>query len=86
MAATATLPQRRAAGNFTNISACQRPGALVLRGFGITVDVQRGHPHIDDCLCGKRWEEPLSRVGHGLRRLVVIGNDWLVPFAALLIG
>lgn len=83
MAATATLPQRRATGKFTNISAYQRSGVLVLRGFGITVNVRRGHLHVEDGMCGERWGESLARVGHGLRRLVVIGNDGLISLAAL---
>ena len=34
-------------------------------------------------MCGERWAESLSRVAHGLRRLVVIGDDGLISLAAL---
>lgn len=83
MAATATLPQRPASGKSTGISVFQRSGVLVLRGYGITVKLDRGHLHVNDGMCGERWEESLARVGHGLRRLVVIGNDGIVSLAAL---
>ena len=38
---------------------------------------------IEDGIGGKRSCARLSRVGHGLRRLVIVGNDGMVSLAAL---
>jgi CRISPR-associated endonuclease Cas1 len=51
--------------------------------YGITVHVDRGHLILKDGIGGARREARLPRVGHGLRRLVVIGADGFVSLAAL---
>ena len=86
MAATQTVPQL---ANFHN-SAAQttseitiRHGVVTLFGYGITVQVDRGHLIVKDGIGADRREARLSRVGHGLRRLVVIGSDGFVSLAAL---
>jgi CRISPR-associated endonuclease Cas1 len=58
-------------------------GVVVLRGFGIRVTVDRGHLILEDGIGADRQSLRLPRVGHGLRRLVVIGPDGLVTLAAL---
>ncbi len=60
-----------------------RHGVLTLFGYGINVRVDRGHLLIDDGIGSERRHFRLPRIGHGLRRLVVIGNDGLVSLAAL---
>jgi len=79
MAATQTVPQLPQPRN----SLAPRHGVLTLFGYGITVQVDRGHLIIKDGIGADRHETRLSRVGHGLRRLVVIGSDGYVSLAAL---
>jgi len=54
-----------------------------LRGYGISVRVDRGHLHFEDGIGASRRSARLPRVGHGLKRLVVIGADGSVSLAAL---
>ncbi len=56
---------------------------LTLYGFGIRVAMQSGHLSIEDGIGPERRNFRLPRVGHGLRRLVVIGSDGMVSLAAL---
>lgn len=77
MAATQTLSHASAR------SQIPKHGVLTLYGFGIQVRVDRGHLLIEDGIGPERRHFRLPRVGHGLRRLVVIGNDGLVSLAAL---
>jgi CRISPR-associated endonuclease Cas1 len=60
-----------------------RGGVVTLFGYGITVRVDRGHLQLEDGIGSDRREARLPRVRHGLRRLVVIGNDGMVSLAAL---
>src|SRR5229473_3619734 len=60
-----------------------RHGVLTLFGYGIKVRVDRGHLLIEDGIGTDRRRVRLPRVGHGLRRLVVIGADGMVTLAAL---
>jgi CRISPR-associated endonuclease Cas1 len=58
-------------------------GVLTLYGYGIQVRVDRGHLILNDGIGPERSEFRLPRVGHGLERLIVIGNDGSVSLAAL---
>jgi CRISPR-associated endonuclease Cas1 len=60
-----------------------RYGVLTLSGYGIQVRVDRGHLLIEDGIGGERRHYRFPRVGHGLKRLVVIGSDGMVSLAAL---
>ena len=60
-----------------------RHGVVTLFGYGITVRVDRGHLMLDDGIGPERRKARYSRVGHGIRRLVVIGSDGMVSFSAL---
>jgi len=60
-----------------------RHGVVTLFGYGITVRVDRGHLILQDGIGAERREARFPRVGHGLRRLVVIGADGMVSLAAL---
>src|SRR5947207_10587229 len=60
-----------------------RHGVITLFGYGIKVNVDRGHLTIQDGIGADRREARLPRVGHGLRRLVVIGSDGMVSLPAL---
>ena len=67
MPATLTVPKR---------------GVVTLYGYGIAASVDRGHVILKDGIGTNRREARLPRVGHGLRRLVVIGPDGMVSLAA----
>ena len=58
-------------------------GVVTLFGYGISVRVDRGHLILKDGIGTTRREARLPRVGHRLRRLVVIGADGMVSLAAL---
>jgi CRISPR-associated endonuclease Cas1 len=60
-----------------------RHGVVTLYGYGIQVRVDRGHLILEDGIGPDRRHARFPRVGHGLKRLVVIGNEGMVSFAAL---
>jgi CRISPR-associated protein Cas1 len=52
-------------------------------GYGIRVNVERGHLLLEDGVGTDRRTFRLSRVGHGLKRLIIIGADGFVSLAAI---
>jgi len=84
MAATQTLPQP-ADGCKPSAQEIEVPrsGVVTLFGYGIKIHVDRGHLILEDGIGGDRRSARLPRAGHGLGRLVVIGNDGFVSLAAL---
>src|SRR5579864_3779568 len=60
-----------------------RHGVVTLFGYGTSVRVDRGHLILEDGIAADRRQARFPRVGHGLRRLVVIGADGFVSLAAL---
>jgi CRISPR/Cas system-associated endonuclease Cas1 len=79
MAATNTVPQARV----RHKSPIGKTGVLTLSGFGVRVRMQACHLEIEDTSGSERRVLKLPRIGHGLRRLVIIGSDGLVSLAAL---
>lgn len=79
MAATENLSQLQPSHN----SRAPRHGVITLYGYGTQVRVERGHLLIDDGIGKERRVFRLPRVGHGLKRLVVVGSDGMVSLAAL---
>ncbi|SPE32801.1 hypothetical protein SBA2_700002 [Acidobacteriia bacterium SbA2] len=79
MAATKTVPQLPPSHN----SLTPRHGVVTLFGYGIQVRVDRGHLVVEDGIGAERRKARFARVGHGLKRLVVIGSDGMVSLAAL---
>src|ERR1700683_1259331 len=79
MAASATVSQLPQSRNLLT----PRHGIVTLYGYGISVGVDRGHLSLKDGIGRDRRETRFPRVGHGLRRLVVIGSDGTVSLAAL---
>jgi CRISPR-associated endonuclease Cas1 len=79
MAAAKTLPQLLQSHNL-HVSS---NGILMVSGYGITVRVDRGHLFVEDGIAANRSQLRLPRVGHGLKRLVVIGSDGMISLAAL---
>src|ERR1035437_2129770 len=78
MAATKTVPQLPQSHN-----SVPRHGVLTLFGYGIQVFIDRGHLSVEDGIGAERHRYRLPRVGHRLRRLVVINSDGMVSLAAL---
>lgn len=64
-------------------SSISKQGVLQLSGYGIKVSVDRGHLCIEDGIGADRHHCRLPRVGHRLRRLVVIGSDGFISLQAL---
>src|SRR5215469_3399549 len=82
MAASTNVPQSLHDRNFRPIIT-PRQGIVTLFGYGIRVQVERGHLILEDGIISERRKGRFARVGHGLKRLVVIGSDGMVSFAAL---
>jgi CRISPR-associated endonuclease Cas1 len=79
MAAAKTVSQLQQSHN----PLLPRHGVLTLFGFGIRVRVDSGHLSIDDGIAADRRQMRFPRVGHGLKRLVIIGSDGVISLAAL---
>jgi CRISPR-associated endonuclease Cas1 len=60
-----------------------RQGVVTLFGYGIHARVDRGHLLLEDGIGAARRRARFGRIGHGLKRLVVIGSDGIVSLAAL---
>jgi CRISPR-associated endonuclease Cas1 len=60
-----------------------RHGVVTLFGYGVQVRVDRGHLLLEDGIGPNRRYARVPRVGHSLKRLVVIGSDGMVSLAAL---
>jgi CRISPR-associated endonuclease Cas1 len=82
MAASETLPQHLYDRNFGAIIE-PRHGVVTLSGYGIRVHVDRGHLVVEDGIGPDRRYARLPRVGHSLKRLVLISSDGMVTLAAL---
>jgi CRISPR-associated endonuclease Cas1 len=78
MAASKTVPQ---VAQYLN--SVPRYGIVTLIGYGIQVRVDKGHLIIHDGIGAERYYYRLPRVGHRLRRLVVVGSDGLISLSAL---
>ena len=79
MAASATLSELPQSRN----SLTPKRGVITLYGGGITVHVDRGHLVLKDGIGSNRREGRFPRVGHGIRRLVVIGSDGFISLPAI---
>lgn len=79
MAAQLTVAQSLASFK----SPISRSGVLTLSGYGIKVRMQSGHLEIEDGIGPDRRKIRLARVGHGLKRLVLIGSDGFITLEAL---
>ena len=83
MAATENVRQLSQSDNSHSELIVPRRGVVTLFGYGIQVRVDRGHLLLEDSIGPDRRYARLPRVGHGLKRLVVIGSDGMVSLAAL---
>jgi CRISPR-associated protein Cas1 len=60
-----------------------RHGVVTLFGYGISIRVERGQLVLTDGIGDERYQGRFPRVGHGIERIVTIGNDGNVSLAAL---
>jgi CRISPR-associated endonuclease Cas1 len=58
-------------------------GVVTLFGYGISVRVERGHLVLEDGIGPNRRYSRFAKVGHRLKRVVVIGSNGYVSLAAL---
>jgi CRISPR-associated endonuclease Cas1 len=72
-----------ASTSVTQIGLQPRQGTITLFGYGTSIRVDRGHLILEDGIGNDRRQARFPRVGHRLRRLVVIGSDGMVSLAAL---
>src|SRR5271156_4588692 len=82
MAAVQTVPEVLLDGKSPALVVPQH-GVLTLFGFGIRVYVERGHLTIEDGIGADRRKARFPRVGHSVRRLIVLGSDGMVSLGAL---
>jgi len=82
MAANQTVSQLNSHNQHFDVLT-PRHGVVTLFGYGIRVRLDRGHLFLEDGIGANRRRCRLPRVGHGLKRLVVIGSDGMVSLAAL---
>jgi CRISPR-associated endonuclease Cas1 len=83
MSATENVRQLSQSHNSPAELIVPRHGVVTLFGYGIQVRVNRGHLLLEDGIGPNRRYARLPRVGHRLKRLVVIGSDGMVSLAAL---
>lgn len=82
MAATQKLRQLSEFDNPSQLIV-PRHGVVTLWGFNIQVRVDRGHLILESGIGSDRYYARLPRVGHHLKRVIVIGSYGMVSLAAL---
>jgi CRISPR-associated endonuclease Cas1 len=65
------------------LNSVPRHGILTLVGYGISVSVDKAHLIVRDGIGPKGSHYRLPRIGHRLKRLVIVGSDGLITLAAL---
>jgi len=83
MAATENVRQLSQSHNSDTELIVPRHGVVTLYGYRIQVRVDRNHLLLEDGIGPNRRSARFPRVGHGLKRLVVIGSDGMISLAAL---
>ncbi|HEY7351467.1 MAG TPA: CRISPR-associated endonuclease Cas1 [Terriglobales bacterium] len=78
MAATEKLSQLQHSYN----SVAPRSGVITAYGYGVQIRVEHGHLLAEYGIGTERYWFRLPRIGHGLKRLVVIGSD-VISLAAV---
>jgi len=61
----------------------RRAGVCVASGYGIKIQVRRGHLVVEDGLGRDRRSRAYSRATHGISRLVVVGSDGFITLEAV---
>ncbi len=84
MTATKNVSQRPPSGNSGSpLLIMPRHNVVTLCGYGIKINVDRGHLIFEDGLGADRRQARLPRIGHSLKRLVCIADDGFVTLSAL---
>jgi CRISPR-associated protein Cas1 len=83
MATTENVRQVSESLNPSSEPITPRHGVVTLVGYRIQVRVDKGHLILGDGIGASRRHGRFPRVGHGLRRLVVVGSEGVVSLAAL---
>src|SRR5215469_15146477 len=83
MAATENVRQLSQSHNSDTELIVPRHGVVTLYGYRIQVRVDRNHLLLEDGIGPNRRYARFPCVGHGLKRLVVIGSDGMISLAAL---
>ena len=65
------------------LNSVPRHGILTLVGYGISVTVHKAHLVVKDGIGSERCHYRLPRIGHRLKRLVIVGSDGLLTLTAL---
>lgn len=65
------------------INHLRRASVCVASGYGIKVQLRRGHLVVEDGLGRDRRGRTYSRATHGIGRLVLIGSDGFVTLEAI---
>jgi CRISPR-associated endonuclease Cas1 len=65
------------------LNSVPRHGILTLVGYGISVSVDKAHLVVKDGIGAERCHYRFPRIGHRLKRLVIVGSDGLLTLAAL---
>jgi CRISPR-associated protein Cas1 len=60
-----------------------RHGVVTLFGYGVSIRVERGHLILKDGIGSDRFQGRFPRVGHGIERVIAIGNDGNISLSAL---
>src|SRR5215831_1551872 len=81
MAASPTVSYSSHFDNLTPI--IPQHGVVTLYGYGLAVRVDRGHLTLADGVGPNRRYSRFSRVGHRLKRVVVIGSSGHISFDSL---
>lgn len=68
---------QRANQSAQTLNSVPRHGILALVGYGISITVDKSHLIVKDWIGAERFHYRLPRIGHRLKRLVVVGSDGL---------
>jgi CRISPR-associated endonuclease Cas1 len=69
--------------NLPHSLSIRKSGVLVLTGWGIQLQVHAGHLLAHDGIADERRTLRIPKVGHGLKRLVIIGSDGYLTLDAI---
>ena len=61
----------------------QRGAVCVVEGYGVRIQIRRGHLVVDDGFGRERRQRVFNRATHGLSRVVVLGHEGSISFEAI---
>ncbi|MGH7487417.1 MAG: CRISPR-associated endonuclease Cas1, partial [bacterium] len=81
MAASLNVPEISAPFKIEPLTP--RHGVISLTGYGVIARVDRGHLVLRDAIGHEQREGRFPRIGHNIKRLVIVGCDGMISLAAL---